>query len=122
MPFDAFFLAGSGKKRMFFLPRLKKRRKSVFCAIKIFAHFALLTLLFNDCPNNDDRKEQHHDAGRHRKGDRNADNKDQSANDAATNKGDEAAQHDDGKQSGEQDGGDLVHGVQFKKSVQTRQE
>ena len=113
MPFDAFFLASSGKKRMFFLPEVKTRRKSVFCAVEIFAQFAFLTAFFDDGADDDDCKEQHNDTCRHRKGDRDADDKDKRTNDTAADKGDKAAQHDNGKKSGKQNGGDLVHQAQF---------
>lgn len=122
MPFNAFFSACDGKFGMFFLPDGKRRRKSVFCMIKIFAHFALLTAFFNHRSDDDDRKEHHHHTGGHWKGDRNADDKNKRADDTAADKGDKAAQHDNGKQSGKQDGGDFVHRAQFIKSVQTRQD
>lgn len=107
---------------MFFLLGAKKRRKSVFCAINIFAHFALLPALFNHGSDDDDDEEKHHHAGCHREGNWNADNKDKRTDNAATDKGDKAAQYDDGKQSGKQDGGDFVHQAGFIASFGKRQE
>ena len=105
---------------MFFLLSAKTRRKSVFCAIEIFAHFAFLAALFNKGSDDDGGKKQDHDACCHREGDRDANDKGQCADNTSANKGDKAAQHDDAKQYGKKYGGDFVHKAQFIRSGKRR--
>ena len=109
MPFDAFFLARGGKIDVFFLPDATNRRKSVFWAVEVVLHFAFLTTFFQHGTNDDHRKEKDNNAGRHWKCNRDADNEQQPANDAAANKGRKTTKHDNSKHDGKQDGGDLIH-------------
>lgn len=111
MPFDAVFLADRGEMRWFFLRVASRPMKSVVCAVQIFMRFTLLTALFQNCPDDDGCKKQYNDTGRHGKGDGNTNQKQKCANNTAAQKRNKPAEHDNGKQSGKQDGGDFVHKV-----------
>ena len=108
MRFDAVFLASPGRKQMFFLPGL--------CGYSIVgvifeksAHFAAFAPFLDDGADDDHGKEQHNDAGGHRKGDRDADDKDNGTKKPAADHRRHSAKQGDGENGGDDDGGKLVH-------------